>query len=71
MSASYSTPDAKKEEFRKYLDKSGVVDALTKGALRNGLQRSSRCLPPRLFCAFLQRWPHAASHLATTARAVL
>ena len=26
------TPDAKKEEFRKYLDKSGVVDALTKGA---------------------------------------
>ena len=31
-SATYATPDAKKEEFRKYLDKSGVVDALTKGA---------------------------------------
>lgn len=26
------SPDAKKEEFRKYLDKAGVVDALTKGA---------------------------------------
>jgi hypothetical protein len=25
------TPDAKKEEFRKYLEKAGVVDALTKG----------------------------------------
>jgi hypothetical protein len=24
------TPDAKKEEFRKYLDKGGVIDALTK-----------------------------------------
>ena len=33
-SSTYATPDAKKEEFRKYLDKSGVVDALTKGALR-------------------------------------
>ena len=32
MSATYITPDAKKEEFRKYLDKAGVVDALTKGA---------------------------------------
>jgi hypothetical protein len=29
--ASYQTPAAKKEEFRKYLDKAGVVDALTKG----------------------------------------
>lgn len=26
----YQTPDSKKEEFRKYLEKSGVVDALTK-----------------------------------------
>ena len=25
------TPDSKKEEFRKYLEKSGVIDALTKG----------------------------------------
>lgn len=31
MASSYQTPDAKKEEFRKYLDKAGVVDALTKG----------------------------------------
>lgn len=29
------TPDAKKEEFRKYLDKAGVVDALTKGASKS------------------------------------
>ncbi|KUF98787.1 C-Myc-binding protein [Phytophthora nicotianae] len=28
--AAYQTPDSKKEEFRKYLEKSGVVDALTK-----------------------------------------
>ena len=27
---SLQTPDAKKEEFRKYLEKAGVVDALTK-----------------------------------------
>lgn len=25
------TPDSKKEEFRKYLEKSGVIDAFTKG----------------------------------------
>merc|ERR1712170_323392 len=28
--ATYQTPDSKKEEFRKYLEKSGVIDALTK-----------------------------------------
>jgi hypothetical protein len=28
--STYTTPDAKKEEFRKYLEKAGVVDALTK-----------------------------------------
>lgn len=28
--SNYQTPDSKKEEFRKYLDKSGVIDALTK-----------------------------------------
>mmetsp|Transcript_44268 Transcript_44268/g.100049 ORF Transcript_44268/g.100049 Transcript_44268/m.100049 type:complete len:96 (-) Transcript_44268:116-403(-) len=28
--ANYQTPDSKKEEFRKYLEKSGVIDALTK-----------------------------------------
>jgi hypothetical protein len=27
---SYQTPESKKEEFRKYLEKSGVVDAMTK-----------------------------------------
>ena len=27
----HQTPDAKKEEYRKYLEKSGVVDSLTKG----------------------------------------
>ncbi|KAF0689220.1 Aste57867_19307 [Aphanomyces stellatus] len=26
----YQTPDSKKEEFRKYLEKSGVIDSLTK-----------------------------------------
>jgi hypothetical protein len=30
-SASYQTPESKKQEFRKYLEKSGVIDALTKG----------------------------------------
>ncbi|ETV87629.1 hypothetical protein H257_01135 [Aphanomyces astaci] len=28
--AAYQTPDSKKEEFRKYLEKSGVIDSLTK-----------------------------------------
>ena len=31
MSANYQTPESKKQEFRKYLEKSGVIDALTKG----------------------------------------
>jgi len=31
MSATKSAQDAKKEEFRKYLDKGGVIDLLTKG----------------------------------------
>ena len=26
------SPDTKKEEFRRYLERSGVIDALTKGA---------------------------------------
>merc|ERR1712054_687832 len=33
-SATYQTPDSKKEEFRKYLEKSGVIDALTKVLVR-------------------------------------
>ena len=32
-SASYQTPESKKQEFRKYLEKSGVIDALTKGKI--------------------------------------
>jgi len=28
--SSYQTPESKKEEFRKYLEKSGVIDALTR-----------------------------------------
>mmetsp|Transcript_27623 Transcript_27623/g.33574 ORF Transcript_27623/g.33574 Transcript_27623/m.33574 type:complete len:97 (-) Transcript_27623:446-736(-) len=28
--STYQTPESKKEEFRKYLEKSGVIDSLTK-----------------------------------------
>lgn len=31
-----ATVDGKKEEFRQYLEKSGVIDALTKGERNNG-----------------------------------
>lgn len=27
----FQTPESKKQEFRRYLEKSGVIDALTKG----------------------------------------
>ena len=30
MSSSYKPADSKREEFRKYLEKTGVLDALTK-----------------------------------------
>mmetsp|Transcript_19770 Transcript_19770/g.38727 ORF Transcript_19770/g.38727 Transcript_19770/m.38727 type:complete len:91 (-) Transcript_19770:316-588(-) len=30
MATAHKTSDSKKEEFRKYLEKSGVIDALTK-----------------------------------------
>ena len=40
-------PDAKKEEFRKYLDKSGVVDALTKGERSSTATRATALLPRR------------------------
>lgn len=36
------TPDSKKEEFRKYLEKSGVIDALTKGAPPRATARFAR-----------------------------
>jgi hypothetical protein len=53
--ATYMSPDAKKEEFRKYLDKAGVVDALTKGALHGRRARAlSRPRLPR------HRLPHTA-----------
>lgn len=40
--SSYQTPDSRKEEFRKYLEKSGVIDALTKGELaQSGVQLCS------------------------------
>eukprot|EP01082_Thalassiosira_pseudonana_P009332 g8332.t1 g8332 contig29:273089-273589(-) len=29
MSSSYQTPDSKKEDFRRYLEKSGAIDSLT------------------------------------------
>jgi hypothetical protein len=38
------TPDSKKEEFRKYLEKSGVIDALTKG----GGRRPEWCVRPHV-----------------------
>ena len=41
--SSYQTPDTKKEEFRKYLEKSGVIDALTKG--RHQTAPTSKQLP--------------------------
>jgi len=31
--AVYQTPESKKEEYRRYLEKSGVIDALTKGTV--------------------------------------
>jgi len=30
VTGAFTSPDAKKEEFRKYLESSGVIDALTK-----------------------------------------
>jgi hypothetical protein len=45
------TPDSKKEEFRKYLEKSGVIDALTKGARACACPRGgtllASCAPAR------------------------
>lgn len=36
------TADSKKEEFRKYLEKSGVIDAFTKGGRRASAGRVNR-----------------------------
>ena len=30
MASTFESPDARKEEFRRYLERSGVIDALTK-----------------------------------------
>ena len=35
-------PDSKKEEFRKYLEKNGVIDTLTKGKCQVVVCRGSR-----------------------------
>jgi hypothetical protein len=70
-SSTYATPDAKKEEFRKYLDKSGVVDALTKGALPwppfSSLSQSL-CLPPPSWANVCGRPSHPACYPWTCPR---
>ena len=44
--------ESKKEEFRKYLERAGVIDALTKGAPPFAAPRCSR---PSRACALLTR----------------
>lgn len=54
------TPDSKKEEFRKYLEKSGVIDAFTKGACGDGPRRVRRWRVggvPAIFSSPLPRRP--------------
>ena len=50
--------ESKKEEFRKYLERAGVIDALTKGA-----PRRRRCDSQKL------RWPAARPPAPATAAA--
>jgi len=40
--AVYQTPESKKEEYRRYLEKSGVIDALTKVLV--GLYEETVCI---------------------------
>ena len=40
--SSYTNSESKKEEFQKYLERAGVIDALTKGAST----RRRRCARP-------------------------
>jgi hypothetical protein len=48
------TPDAKKEEFRKYLEKAGVIDSMTKGKLI-----ASKTAPTRGVSVAKPRWIRA------------
>ena len=59
------TPDSKKEEFRKYLEKSGVIDALTKGEY--ALQTLAVALAAS--CALRELTPTARVHFARRTRA--
>ena len=68
------TPDSKKEEFRKYLEKSGVIDALTKG----GGRRPEWCVRPHvsvrclsLFARARSRGRRVVDDVAAPPRAVL
>ena len=48
--ANLQAPDAKKEEFRSYLGRSGVIDALTKGERRaRTCRRRQRAIPRAAF----------------------
>uniref|UniRef100_A0A5F8GUR9 MYC binding protein n=1 Tax=Monodelphis domestica TaxID=13616 RepID=A0A5F8GUR9_MONDO len=40
--AHYKAADSKREQFRRYLEKSGVLDTLTKASLRSFNSRKSR-----------------------------
>uniref|UniRef100_A0A8C0Q2I3 MYC binding protein n=3 Tax=Boreoeutheria TaxID=1437010 RepID=A0A8C0Q2I3_CANLF len=40
--AHYKAADSKREQFRRYLEKSGVLDTLTKASLRSCYPRKSR-----------------------------
>eukprot|EP00965_Chrysotila_dentata_P025621 851202-Pleurochrysis_carterae.AAC.1 len=74
----WPSPDAKKEEFRQYLEKSGVIDALTKG---EGCGPACRIVPLRILRKYLagpglasrDRCPLPAPHpqLRRVCRAVL
>uniref|UniRef100_A0A6I8N3X9 Uncharacterized protein n=1 Tax=Ornithorhynchus anatinus TaxID=9258 RepID=A0A6I8N3X9_ORNAN len=40
--AQYKAADSKREQFRRYLEKSGVLDSLTKASFRSCCTRKSR-----------------------------
>uniref|UniRef100_A0A8D2AU33 Uncharacterized protein n=1 Tax=Sciurus vulgaris TaxID=55149 RepID=A0A8D2AU33_SCIVU len=48
--AHYKAADSKREQFRRYLEKSGVLDTLTKASLRSCYPRKSgnRVAPLRI-----------------------
>ena len=47
------TPESKKQEFRKYLERSGVIDALTKGKLNTS---DPHCTHINFLASFLHFW---------------